>query len=390
MYRTRVLAALLAAVSLTDAYELVNGNVSQPTSNAAFNITLADYRLLGYNGNDTRLTHGFVQTDCGANLSVHYTNPSVWGNLTGTASRPILILTHGYPESSYIWRDVTPIVSTRVPVFVADQPGYGLSTACCNSTGCAYDKRTYAQSILQAVNKVYGNVNVIYAGHDRGARTMHRAAVDNNFPGITGLGFFAADIVPFIAEYASFSNPVYAQGYFHWAFLPKGMYFPKTRINSKHVNTPAGEFATDVIMTYGGGNWVRQILEYGQGENTQGIEIFKRGQAWEIYINFFNQLSVTNASVFDYQAGAFTDYDEQVADQNAGIKVKLPTHILYSEYNLGAQFDVQQVWSNYTDPSANLTVKSVGDKKGHFIIEEAPDETVAQLNTFMDRLGVSD
>lgn len=52
---------------------------------------------------------------------------------------------------------------------------------------------------------------------------QHRAAVDNNFPGITGLGFFAADIVPFITEYASFANPVFAEGYFHWAFLPKGM-----------------------------------------------------------------------------------------------------------------------------------------------------------------------
>jgi hypothetical protein len=34
----------------------------------------------------------------------------------------------------------------------------------------------------------------------------HRAAVDNNFPGITGLGFFAADIVPIVAEYASFAR----------------------------------------------------------------------------------------------------------------------------------------------------------------------------------------
>lgn len=67
---------------------------------------------------------------------------------------------------------------------------------------------------------------VVYAGHDRGARTMvgcehlvryasfsgltgyvqHRAAVDNDFPGITGLGLYVADIVRFVAEYASFAN----------------------------------------------------------------------------------------------------------------------------------------------------------------------------------------
>lgn len=55
---------------------------------------------------------------------------------------------------------------------------------------------------------------------------QHRAAVDNNFPGITGLGLFAADIVPFVAEYASFANPFWAQNYFHWSFLPKGIVKP--------------------------------------------------------------------------------------------------------------------------------------------------------------------
>ena len=64
----------------------------------------------------------------------------------------------------------------------------------------------------------------------------------------------------------------------------------------------------------------------------------------------------------------------QMDDQNAGIKVKIPTHVLYSIYNLGLAFDVPAIWANYTDPSANLKVQGVGDRKGHFIIEEAPSE----------------
>ena len=36
---------------------------------------------------------------------------------------------------------------------------------------------------------------------------MHRAAVDNDCPGIHAMGLFIADIVPFIAEYESFANP---------------------------------------------------------------------------------------------------------------------------------------------------------------------------------------
>ena len=95
MLRARVLAAL-SALSLTNAYETVNVNVSRPISNTAFNTTLANYRLLGYNGDDPQLTHGFVQTDCGANLSVHYTNPSVWGNLNYFGSTAKYSL-HGSP-----------------------------------------------------------------------------------------------------------------------------------------------------------------------------------------------------------------------------------------------------------------------------------------------------
>ena len=39
--------------------------------------------------------------------------------------------------------------------------------------------------------------------------------------------------------------------------------------------TPAGNFATDVIMAYGGGNWVRQIFKYGSGLNESGIAKFQ-------------------------------------------------------------------------------------------------------------------
>ena len=39
-----------------------------------------------------------------------------------------------------------------------------------------------------------------------------------------------------------------------------------------------GEFATNVIMAYGGGNWVHQIFQYGSGLNDAGIARFKNGK----------------------------------------------------------------------------------------------------------------
>jgi hypothetical protein len=68
-----------------------------------------------------------------------------------------------------------------------------------------------------------------------------------------------------------------------------------------------------------------------------------------------------------------------VADQKARRKIKMPTHVLYSYYNLVEEsgFDVQKVWSEYVDQSAGLTTEGVCCGQRHFIVELAPEQTVA-------------
>lgn len=135
---------------------------------------------------------------------------------------------------------------------------------------------------------------------------------------------------------------------------------------------------------------VDYINNAGSGINETAIALFKEDNAWETYHTFFDQLSVTNASVYDYYKGATTDYKEMVADQKAGRKIKMPTHVEYSEYNLVtlSGFDVAKVWKQYVEPSAGLTTEGVCCGQGHFIVELAPQQTVGQLNMFMDRLNV--
>lgn len=100
-------------------YEGVNRNVSSPTNNAPLNTELAYYKLNGTNCNSNTLTHSFVRVSCGAVMSVHHTEPDVYSD-AGTKERPILLLNHGYPESSYIWRKLTAALSRRVPLVVPD------------------------------------------------------------------------------------------------------------------------------------------------------------------------------------------------------------------------------------------------------------------------------
>ena len=144
-------------------------------------------------------------------------------------------------------------------------------------------------------------------------------------------------------------------------------------------------------MALGGGNWVNYINAAGSGINQTAIATFRAYDTFEVYANFFNQLSVTNASVLDYQSAVTIDYPKQVADQRAGRKIKMPTHVLYSHYNLVelSGFDVEAIWSQWVEPSAGLTTGPVFGGKGHFIVELDPQASVDQLNAFMDRLGVA-
>lgn len=100
-------------------YETVSVNVSQPRDNAPLNKELAYYRLNGTNGNQLQLTHSFIPVSCGAVMSVHHTDPHVFAE-AGSEKTPILLLNHGYPESAYIWRKITPEICSRVPCIVPD------------------------------------------------------------------------------------------------------------------------------------------------------------------------------------------------------------------------------------------------------------------------------
>ncbi len=45
----------------------------------------------------------------------------------GPASRPTIVLLHGFPSSSHMFRDLIPELSTKYHVIAADMPGYGYS-----------------------------------------------------------------------------------------------------------------------------------------------------------------------------------------------------------------------------------------------------------------------
>lgn len=68
------------------------------------------------------------------NNSVYYRNIKVNGlNLfyreAGPANAPTILLLHGYPTSSHMFRDLIPVLSKRYHVIAPDLPGFGYSDA---------------------------------------------------------------------------------------------------------------------------------------------------------------------------------------------------------------------------------------------------------------------
>jgi pimeloyl-ACP methyl ester carboxylesterase len=123
-----------------------------------------------------------------------------YGRLNGEG--PILILIHGYPQSSYMWRHIISHLPKNMPIFVADLPGYGASPPLEK-----HDKLSVGTALLNAMEQAFysrfsrkssarGDLPVVLVGHDRGARIAHRLAVS----GVEGFrieGVCLIDIVSF-------------------------------------------------------------------------------------------------------------------------------------------------------------------------------------------------
>ncbi|MBV8325147.1 alpha/beta hydrolase [Chryseobacterium sp.] len=68
------------------------------------------------------------------NQTIHYRNIKVNGlhlfyRESGSASAPTILLLHGYPTSSHMFRNLIPILSKKYHVIAPDLPGFGYSDA---------------------------------------------------------------------------------------------------------------------------------------------------------------------------------------------------------------------------------------------------------------------
>ena len=88
----------------------------------------------------------------------------------GTGATAIVLL-HGWPQSSYEWRRVMPLLADRYTVIAPDLPGVGGTSA----SGDDFAKATLARDIRGLVTKL-GLKHIVLVGHDIGGMVAYAYA----------------------------------------------------------------------------------------------------------------------------------------------------------------------------------------------------------------------
>lgn len=257
---------------------------------------------------------------------------------------PPLLLLHGHPQTHAMWHLVAPLLAQDFTVVAPDLRGYGDSgkpPTTPNHT--PYAKRAMARDQV-AVMQQLGCERFAVAGHDRGGRCAYRLALDHP-ERVRQLAIL--DIIP-TSEALRRTDMAFALTYWHWFFLAQPADLPESLIQADpeafYLRREGHLFAPEALAEY------RRC---------------------------FHDPATIHAMCEDYRAGATIDFALDEADRGTR-RIACPVLVLWGRRGqLDRAYDVLAVWRDWADD-----VRGHALDCGHFLPEEAPDETYAELHRF--------
>ena len=279
--------------------------------------------------------------------------------VVGGSGPPVLLL-HGYPQTRVMWRHVAAALAERYTVAVADLRGYGDSGKPPSAPDRApYAKRAMAEDKRRAMAALgFGRFHVV--GHDRGARVGYRLAYDRP-ECVASLAIL--DVVATGDIFAKVDARI-AEAYFHW-FL---MLQPE----------PLAERLMGAAPDF----WLRWLCD--RWSAAPGAIA---GPAFAEYARCFRDPATLHAMCEDYRAAPL-DAAHDAADAAAGRRIACPVLVLWGARQASRPgwpsmaFDIVAAWRARAD---DVTGKALDC--GHFLPEEAPEDTAAALLAFLSKRG---
>jgi haloacetate dehalogenase len=265
-------------------------------------------------------------------------------------SGPPLLMLHGFPQTHAIWHRVAPALAKSHTVVCADLRGYGDSSKPPTAPDHApYSKRAMAQDMVEVMAHL-GHTRFALVGHDRGGRVAHRLVRD--YPHrVSRLAVL--DISPTATMYGQ-TDFAFANAYYHWFFLIQPFDLPERLIGA------------DPLY------YVRKKLA---GWGTGGLEVFDR-RALAEYERCFQPPEAVHAMCEDYRASASIDLEHDTQD-NA--RITCPLLVLWGEKGVvNRLFKPLEDWRAVADDVRGRTLPT-----GHYLAEEAPEETLRELEAFL-------
>lgn len=271
-------------------------------------------------------------------------------NLVKAGSGPALLMLHGYPQTHVMWHKIAPRLAENFTVVAPDLRGYGDSSKPEGEPDHRnYSKRAIAQDQVEVMSKL-GYEEFYVAGHDRGARVAHRMALDhpNRVKKLALL-----DIAPTHKMYAT-TDRDFATAYYHWFFLIQPDGLPETLIGANP------EY------------YLRTCLERWSQDFSAFVP-----EALAEYIRCFSDRAAIHATCEDYRAAATIDLEHDTLDMEK--KILCPVLALWGGKGIiECKYDVLETWRDRA-----IDVRGKAINCGHFLPEEAPEETYLALSEFL-------
>ena len=310
------------------------------------------------NGSFARVASAQSETQADANSADQFPFKTAQVEVSGNTvfvrrygSGPAILMVHGFPRTSLMWRFLAPKVADRHTVICVDLRAYGRGGIPASTDDhFPYSKRAMAQELVEVMVKL-GFPTFTLVGHDRGGRVAYRMALDDP-KNVERLAVF--DVIP-ILEAWNRSDARFARTYWPWILLSQQQPLPESYL----LGAPKAVF----YNLFGQGSFGREILDE--------------------YVSTFRDPARVQGICEEYRAAAAIDVEHDRADKGASKRIECPMLHLWAEGGPLDTFYIKEggplgIWRQWAP-----RVQGQAMKGGHFFPEENPDDTTVLVKQFL-------